>query len=243
MWVKIDDGFATHPKIIKAGPLALALQIRALCYCSQQRTDGFISEVMLPYLLLSLPTETYWPDIMVNAGLWDRQDKGYQIHDYLEWNCSKKDYERWKKKLSSGGKKGMKSRWDKDNLDITRVITQDISRDVTVSSTATATLIEGKECEKGEPNWFTALRRNPIYAHVDFTVELGKIDEWRSRPKNKHRHITQRFVSGWLNRIEPPLTNGKGLSHPLHCDKCNKDYPDLAAKKTHDFCFHPQYVG
>ena len=49
--------------------------------------------------------------------------------------------------------------------------------------------------------------------------------------------------STWLNEgrwSDQPLSNG---SNNLHCHKCNKDYPDLAAKKTHDFAYHPQFVG
>lgn len=245
MWIKLDDGFATHPKIITAGPLALALQVRAICYASQHRTDGFLPEAMLPYLVLGLP-EQDWPKLMTETGLWDRQGDGYQIHDYLEWNCSKKDYDKWKKKLSLAGKRGMKSRWDKENLDITKVIAKVITHPVTSSSTSTATLSspnpEGKESEKGEPKWFTGLRGNPLYAHINFTTELQRIDEWHSRPANKHRVINQRFVANWLNRIEPPLSNGAStrLTCPHHP---TLTFADAHALKVHNFSYHPQYAG
>lgn len=139
MWVKLDNGIATHPKILTAGPLALAIQIRAICYASQNQTDGFLPTNAIPLLLTGLDqidietgsitgsegqpiagfgttaSDLDWPHIMVTAGLWDAEKNGYMIHDYLQWNLSKKQYESMKKKLSSAGKKGMKSRWMSHN--------------------------------------------------------------------------------------------------------------------------------
>lgn len=243
VWIKLDDGFATHPKVLLAGLEALAVQVRAFCYASKNQTDGFIPVQAVLLFTTDLPAiPEGWATRMVSCGLWELAEGGYHIHDYLEWNCSKKDYDKWKKKLSQAGRKGMKSRWYKENLDISLVISKVISDPVTSSSTSTSISSEGKECEKGEPNWFTQLRRNPLYAHVNFTAELQRIDEWHSRPANKHRIINQRFVANWLNRIEPPLSNGHGTSlicahHP------SLTFADKKAKDTHDYIHHPKYVG
>ena len=34
-WVRIDDRFATHPKVMEAGPMAMALDVAAMCYGAQ----------------------------------------------------------------------------------------------------------------------------------------------------------------------------------------------------------------
>ncbi len=39
-WIKIDDQFSDHPKIIEAGPLAGWLYVSSLCYCGRYLTDG-----------------------------------------------------------------------------------------------------------------------------------------------------------------------------------------------------------
>jgi len=127
MWFKLDDGIATHPKLLNAGPLGLAIQIRALCYAHRNQTDGYIPVSAVPLLLTGIERWSLmasrdlpsceamtldWPSIMVDAGLWDRTELGYVIHDYLEWNFSKKQIQKLKKKQSEGGKKGMNSRWN-----------------------------------------------------------------------------------------------------------------------------------
>lgn len=149
MWVKIDDGFATHPKILKAGITALGIQVRAICYSSQNQTDGYLPIEALPIILLGVGVEgTDWSEHMVSNGLWDRVEGGYEVHDYLEWNVSKKERAAWKKKLSRSGKKGMKSRWNKENSDITtpitEVITEVITDSITPTSTSTSTLLNLK---------------------------------------------------------------------------------------------------
>lgn len=156
MWVKIDDGFATHPKILTAGILALGIQVRAICYASQNQTDGVLPLSCIPLLLtgldhISIDTggndhigfgfdadEMDWPAHMVEHGLWDEHDKGYVIHDFLEWNVSKSERDSWKSKLSRSGKKGMKSRWNKGKRIITNLITKDITNPVTNTSTSTS---------------------------------------------------------------------------------------------------------
>lgn len=50
-WVKIDDQFADHPKAAEAGPLGIAMQVAALCYCNRHLTDGFISNAVAARLL------------------------------------------------------------------------------------------------------------------------------------------------------------------------------------------------
>lgn len=124
MWLKLDDGFATHPKILKAGPLALALQVRAICYASHHQTDGYIPTEALPYLTVNLEwLPEYWTELMVLHGLWEPREHGYYVHDYLEWNVSKRQLLASKKQKSLAGKKGMKTRWTKPLQPITHVIT------------------------------------------------------------------------------------------------------------------------
>lgn len=92
-WVKIDDQFYAHPKLIAAGPLAKSLFVDALCYANQYLTDGFIPEIVA--LQISMPLEQYCDaghemiDILVNVGLWHKVQGGYQIHDYLDYNPSR----------------------------------------------------------------------------------------------------------------------------------------------------------
>jgi len=164
MWIKLDDGFATHPKILAAGFIAMGIQLRAICYASQNKTDGFIHANAIPLLLIGLERvgiayasigdgtggqlaglgldadDIDWPAELVKYGLWEPRADGYYIHDYLKWNLSKKQYESIKSKLSKAGRKGMKSRWKHDNQGHNPPNNKTITSPSTSTATATATL-------------------------------------------------------------------------------------------------------
>ena len=96
-WLKIDDQFADHPKIVQAGPLASWLHMTAMCYAARYLTDGFVPRKALPRMVdFSGVTQDGTPiDVgtlaaqLVTAGLWAATETGWQIHDYLEYNPSR----------------------------------------------------------------------------------------------------------------------------------------------------------
>lgn len=146
MWIKIDDGFATHPKVLSAGAIPALIQIRAICYASQHKTDGFIPNEAVSLLLTGLSTikcfnkiteqydnasEIDLASLLCTSGLWKQGPLGYVVHDYLEWNVSKYEYESFTNKKKKAGKKGMKARWGKGLRPITSVITDAITDAIT----------------------------------------------------------------------------------------------------------------
>jgi hypothetical protein len=97
-WVKLDDKFTGHTKVLAAGPEAAWLHIEGLCYCAQQETDGVILNAALAKLTqYSKPKAAKLADRLVEVGLWERNGTGYAIHDYLEYNPSKASLEEKRK--------------------------------------------------------------------------------------------------------------------------------------------------
>ena len=84
-WVKIDDQFADHPKIMQAGPLAAWIYVCGLCYSARYLTDGFIPDGQVRKLA-DVDDVTPLVTRLVDVGLWDVSPGGYQIHDYLDYN-------------------------------------------------------------------------------------------------------------------------------------------------------------
>lgn len=82
-WVRLDDNFADHPKVIGLSDYAFRLYIIALCYSNRQLTDGFI-----PYSMcnawISIP-ENKPTDELEEVGLWERVSNGFQIRSYTEY--------------------------------------------------------------------------------------------------------------------------------------------------------------
>jgi hypothetical protein len=116
-WVKIDEDFYQHPKVIQAGPLAMALQVAGLCYCNRNLTDGFVpwaaARGLLTWEFLEAPegdgrqrrktisttcgmqgddvSSEYVIGLLLNAGMWEEAVGGYRIHDFPEYQLTKEE--------------------------------------------------------------------------------------------------------------------------------------------------------
>jgi hypothetical protein len=98
MWVKLDDHFPDHPKVIAAGPLAAWLYVAGLCYANRLLTDGFVPGEVVPRLIAFSGTKyARDPEALAvrlcAAGLWTETTvagiQGYQIHDYTTYQRSR----------------------------------------------------------------------------------------------------------------------------------------------------------
>ena len=107
VWIKIDDHYDEHPKHAEVGPLGQALWLAGLAYCNRNLTDGFIpwttARTLLHWEFMGVPEEDgrrklyrisiscgmvgdnvtceFVIRLLINAGLWDENDKGYWVHD------------------------------------------------------------------------------------------------------------------------------------------------------------------
>ena len=97
-WVKLDDGFATHPKVQAAGQAAAWLHVAGLCYAAQHLTDGAIPASSLIGLgQFSGARARSLADRLIEVGLWEKNGTGYAIHDYLSHNPSRNSVEEKRK--------------------------------------------------------------------------------------------------------------------------------------------------
>lgn len=84
-WVRVDDGFTDHPKVMAAGPAASWLYVCGLTYSARLLTDGFIPASQVRKLA-DLENAGALADTLVRVGLWQRCDGGFRIHDYHDYN-------------------------------------------------------------------------------------------------------------------------------------------------------------
>ena len=87
-WVRLDDNFADHPKVIGLSDTAFRLYIEALCYSNRQLTDGYIP--MAVYLKMSKNDDA---DYLIEAGLWEEVPSGYAIRSYDEYQPLRENIE------------------------------------------------------------------------------------------------------------------------------------------------------
>ncbi len=95
---KFDDGIPDQPKFITAGPVACWLWFCGVLYCRRALTDGFIPTKKVPTLVVGLPQPYKHAITLVNVGLWETAEDGFQVHDYLDWNPSKATVEDYRKR-------------------------------------------------------------------------------------------------------------------------------------------------
>jgi DnaD/phage-associated family protein len=135
VWVKLDDHFDEHPKIVSVGPLGMALWVTGLAYCNRNLTDGFIpTAIALRMLTLEfphpededectvllggsrgddsdgqigfIPDRYFVPNMLVAAGLWERVSGGYRVHDFTEYQPSKAEVQAEREQKRAAGKAG-----------------------------------------------------------------------------------------------------------------------------------------
>ena len=104
-WVRLDDQFSDHPKVLEAGPLAGWLWVCGLAYCNRLRTDGFIPAGAVPRLA-DVPHAAKLAATLVQAGLWNAVAGGFQVHDYLDYQPSREQSARTKEARAEAGRRG-----------------------------------------------------------------------------------------------------------------------------------------
>ncbi len=84
-WVRLDDRFPSHRKVALLSDRAFRLYVAALCWSSENLTEGRISDRELPHVARLRGIKTAAKELE-DARLWDRAGDGWDIHDFLEYN-------------------------------------------------------------------------------------------------------------------------------------------------------------
>lgn len=110
-WVRVDDRAPEHRKQLAAGPSACWLWVCGLAYANRQpQHDGFIPTAALPLLGAKASREAAR---LVEVGLWERVDGGWQIHDYHGYQLTPEQIRVRSESGRSGGVKSGESRRSK----------------------------------------------------------------------------------------------------------------------------------
>lgn len=88
-WVKMDDRYRVHRKVMALSPSAVVLDVFAMQYSSDFLTDGKIETQELRNVAPSLRQVNKLAVELVQAGRWKVIPEGWVIHDYLEYNPSR----------------------------------------------------------------------------------------------------------------------------------------------------------
>src|SRR4029434_3947486 len=97
-WVKLEEHFVDHRKVLTAGPLAGWMFVAGLCYANRLLTNGFIPENAVEHLVSLNGSRRQEPaklaQKLCDVELWKaatvKGHKGFQIHDFLKYQPSRK---------------------------------------------------------------------------------------------------------------------------------------------------------
>ncbi len=109
-WVRLDTQFATNPKVvglcIDNRYRAAFVYVTALAYAGAHGTDGYIPEHCL-FLLHATKKEA---QTLVEAGLWDVADGGWDIHGWDEFQVSDDASKKRRERAQKGGRASAQAR-------------------------------------------------------------------------------------------------------------------------------------
>ena len=108
-WFRLDDSGWSHPKVLAVGNRAFGAWCRAGQWASQQLSNCFVAASVCR---LIEPATSVW-GALVEAGLLERCEGGYLIHDYLAYNPSKEQVEAKRRAQRDGGRAGANARWNR----------------------------------------------------------------------------------------------------------------------------------
>jgi len=108
VWARLDDRANSNGKLTALSDAAFRLWACGLIYCQANLTDGHIPEHQIPMFGIrsakpAKAVEELLRSLVPGKGpLWHREDGGYYVHDYLDWNDSRAEV--------VGGRNGAKDR-------------------------------------------------------------------------------------------------------------------------------------
>jgi hypothetical protein len=103
-WIRVDDHFADHPKVMALETHRLAglgLWVVAASYAARYLTDGFV-----PFSHVRAHGPARLISRMVAVGLFEPVDGGYRLHDWLTYNPSRQAVHDSQAKKRAAGRAG-----------------------------------------------------------------------------------------------------------------------------------------
>lgn len=86
-WVRFENTMPENLKVAPGSDRAFRLWLHAICYCSRAQTDGFVPAALVTSLSVTATRKTV--EELLTAGLFERVDAGYLVHNYLDYNPSR----------------------------------------------------------------------------------------------------------------------------------------------------------
>lgn len=226
-WVKLDDGFANHPKVVAAGDEAAWLYIAGLCYASAQLTDG-----QIPKPIIARLTGLRRPDLLaarlVDVGLWHNHTDHYTIHDYADHQRPRADVQRAREAGRDRAKRSRERKANEHRNTSERSRTVRAIEAETETETETDVFNGGSSTRSRLPDGWT-----PPPNLVEQLITEGWSRAFQSaeapkfaanaRDRGKQSEDWPAAYEIWIRRSQPDHAPANA---DWHCRTCNRPEPD-----------------
>lgn len=221
-WVKIEDRYPRHPKILEAGEAGLALDVCGMCYAREHNTDGFIPGAALGTLgPIRNPRKA--ADALVRSGRWswDAELGGWWVHDYAEFNPSDEMDRAAAEARREKARKAARARWAKNDAQACSEQCSDDAASIDAvmppspplptASSSSSTTSEVAACSEDEEQFveeiWTLLARRKMQLQRDAGKSIGNEVGWLATVAMNEREARwDEAVS--LHRHYPTLGSG-----------------------------------
>jgi hypothetical protein len=102
-WVKLDDQWYDHPKLLDLPLEAVGLWVIGLTYSNRYLTDGYVPKAGVSRVVAKPERQARH---LVERGLWHPVEGGWQIHDYLDYQPSAEAEKDKRRKRAEAGRAG-----------------------------------------------------------------------------------------------------------------------------------------
>lgn len=111
-WARFDDDLLTNEKYLSVGPEAKLLWHTSIIYCAKNLTDGLVRSPVIPALgrLAGLTDLEAAKAELLGIGLWEEDEQGIRVHDFLDYNPSREEAQNLKAARAEAGSKGGRAR-------------------------------------------------------------------------------------------------------------------------------------
>lgn len=114
MWLKLDDSYADHPKVEEAiglaGPGAVLLHVRLMCYAAKHLTDGRVPVGAAKRLAHDAGPRAL--EALTDVGLIRLDGRDFELADWLDYNPPAEEVKAKRKARSERAKRAASARWD-----------------------------------------------------------------------------------------------------------------------------------
>lgn len=114
LFAKVSVTFQSDSRIMRAGPMAELLYLRAIAWSKKELEDGRLPAAALPFVALGLGDPAPLVAALVREGLWEETDDGWTVPrlKWTKWQTTREQVQDLAAKRSAAGKKGAEARWD-----------------------------------------------------------------------------------------------------------------------------------